>query len=227
MSAQEMEVFPVAVPRPRRSRFDLRRDGLRLATVLAGIVACDILLYFWLVRPVRLELAELETRRTTAQLTERTERKSLEQLRQVRGHVEGVDTGIKAFFDEMLATKRERLVPFQGALLELGDEFNVAPRSVSIGEEELEREGLEALAFSFPLTGGYENLRQFLSRLETMEQFVLVRSVSLTGAKEGGRTLQLNIEIETYFSAPDLRERMARERARQDADRSRRGGRRR
>jgi hypothetical protein len=50
-----------------------------------------------------------------------------------------------------------------------------------------------------------------------MDQFLLVREVGLTGAKEGGRALQLNVYVQTYFSAPDLRERLARERARKAA----------
>ncbi len=215
MSAQEMEVYPVRpLARPRRSLFDLRRDGPRVAAVLAGLVVLDLLLWFWLVRPVRVELAQLRERKVTADQTERRETAKLDQLRQVDRHVRTVETGIKTFFDSMLATKKDRLVPFQGELMSIGEEFNVAPRSVSVGMADMEREGLESVAFAFPLTGGYENLRQFLSRLETMDQFLLVREVALTGGKEGGRALQLNVEVQTYFSAPDLRERLARERAR-------------
>lgn len=230
MSAQEMEVLPVRpLTRPRRSLFDLRRDGPRVAAVLGVLLALDVVLWFALVRPVRAELADLRERKTTADQVELRERQRLQQLRQIHAHVQGVEAGIKTFFDDMLSTKKQRLVPFQGDLMQVGDEFNVAPRTVSVGLEELEKEGLEALAFSFPLTGGYENLREFLARLETMEQFLIVRGVGLTGAKEGGRALQLNVEIQTYFSAPDLRERLARERARAKAEserRARSGGRR-
>jgi hypothetical protein len=61
------------------------------------------------------------------------------------------------------------------------------------------------MAFSFPLTAGYENLRQFLARLEEIDQFLIVRQVALGGGQEGGRLLQLSVDVETYFNAPELR----------------------
>lgn len=223
MSAQEMDVYPVQpMVRPRRARFDLRRDGLRLAAVLVGLLAVDLLLFFWLVQPVRRELAVLAQQKLAADQTERAESRKLEQLRAVDVHATDVDRNIRIFYEDMLSTKRDRLVPFQAELMDVGAEFNVAPRTVAIGSAELEDEGLESLALSFPLTGGYENLRNFLARLEVMDQFLLVREVALTSSKEGGRALQLNVVVETYFSAPDLRERLAAKRERLKSERDRR-----
>jgi hypothetical protein len=113
----------------------------------------------------------------------------------------------------MLSTKEDRLVKFQSALIEVGREFNVMPEKVSVGYDELAQEGIEALAVRFPLISGYENLRRVLARLESLDQFLIVREVGLTGAKEGGMALQLNVGVETYFNAPELREEMAKQKA--------------
>lgn len=188
---------------PRRRRFELRRDAPRVALVLLGLLVLDLVLWLALVRPVRRDLAALEERQQNAAVVERQVRQQLEDLRGLRAHVRGVEQGIDRFFDEMLATRQERLVPFQEALADVGRDFNVVPRSVAINYEELQQEGIDAVGFSFPLSGGYENLRRFLARLEQVDQFLIVRQVALGGDREGGRALQLGVDIETYFNAPE------------------------
>ncbi len=213
MSAQETSMTaPATALTRRRPRFDLRRDGFRLALGLLVLLLVDLGVWAWLVRPVRRDLVDLQQRKITADATEKREERQLAELQQLDGHVHAVQTGITTFYDKMLSTKRDRLVPFQSELLKVGRDFNVMPEKVSIGSDELESEGIDAMAFSFPLTGGYENLRQFLARLEQLDQFVIVREVGLTGSKEGGRALQLNVSVETFFNAPELREQKATER---------------
>lgn len=206
MSAEMKVEATVLPPRTARRRFDARRDGGRLALFLLGLLVLNVAVWLWMVRPVRAELAQLEESRITAEGTETRTERALEQLKDVHAHVTSVEQGIRTFYEQMLATKRERLVPFQAALVHVGRDFSVAPEKVSIGENDMGLEGLERLAFSFPLIGGYENLRQFLARLESLDQFLIVREVALQGAREGGRALQLNIVVETYFNAPELRE---------------------
>jgi Tfp pilus assembly protein PilO len=77
------------------------------------------------------------------------------------------------------------------------------------------------LGFSFPLSGGYENLRTFLARLEALDQFLIVREVALRGGREGGTALELSVNVETYFNAPDLRDQLTRERGWRDQQRRR------
>ncbi len=205
MSAPESQVMTAPAPvAARRARFDIRRDGWRLAAGLLVVLLLDLVVWMWVVRPVREDLAVLAERKITADTVEKHEAKSLEQLRAIHTHVGEVQKGIDTFYNDMLATKRDRLVPFQSALVHVGRDFNVMPEKVSVGSDELRDEGLDAIAFTFPLTGGYENLRNFLARLEDLDQFVIVREVGLTGSKEGGRALQLNVSVETYFNAPDL-----------------------
>jgi Tfp pilus assembly protein PilO len=194
-------------------RFDVRREGLRVAIVFTVLLVVNVGFWWIVVRPLQNEITAREEQRRTAQVTEAESLKRLEEIRSVHQHVEDVRQGIETFFEEMLSVREERLVPFQRAVHDVGEKFRVQPQRVAINRVELMDEGIEVLRFNFPLNGGYENLRQFLAELESLDQFLLVREVSLrSGAREGGRQLQLDITVETYFNAPGMKEEAERER---------------
>jgi Tfp pilus assembly protein PilO len=190
---------------PPTQRFDVRRAAPRLLLLLLAILLLDGVLWSLFVRPRQAEIARIEAEKQSDAATEKKSAEALAQLRRVHDHVAGIQDGVNRFYDEMLATKRDRMVPFQRALDGVGRDFNVRAEKVQVGSQSLAAEGIEAMAFSFPLTAGYENLRQFLARLEEIDQFLIVRQVALGGGQEGGRLLQLSVDVETYFNAPELR----------------------
>ena len=62
------------------------------------------------------------------------------------------------------------------------------------------------LTISFPLEGGYENLRRFVNALETSENLLIIDQINLTENRAGGRGLRLAIDVTTYFDAPHLKD---------------------
>lgn len=190
---------------PSARRFDVRQAAPKLLLLLLAVILLDAALWGIFVRPRQAEIARIEAEKQGDAATEKKSAEALAQLRRVHDHVVGIQDGVNRFYDEMLSTKRERMVPFQRALDGVGRDFNVRAEKVQVGNQSLAAEGIEAMAFSFPLTAGYENLRQFLARLEELDQFLIVRQVSLGGGQEGGRLLQLSVDVETYFNAPELR----------------------
>lgn len=214
MTATPQPVAAASVPprtkgkpsvRGKRRRFDLRRDGIKIMGIFLGLILLNILFWVGFVRPQEAAISKLEELKRTSDLQQEDARRALQDLRNVHTHAGEVQAGVGQFYDTMLSTKRERMVPFQRVLTSIGKEFRVRPERVTVGNSDLPQEGLEVMAFNFPLSGAYGNLREFLARLEQQEQFLLVREVSLAGANEGGQTLQLNIGLETYFNAPELR----------------------
>ena len=186
-------------------RFDVRKAAPRLMLLLLAVILVNGALWSLFVRPRQAEIARIEAEKQGDAATEKRSAEALAQLQRVHDHVVGIQAGVNRFYDEMLSTKRDRMVPFQRALDGVGRDFNVRAERVQVGSQSLAAEGIEAMAFSFPLTAGYENLRQFLARLEELDQFLIVRQVSLGGGQEGGRLLQLSVDVETYFNAPELR----------------------
>lgn len=203
---------PEPAARPKR-RFDVRRDAKLLLAIFGGVLVLNLAFWILLVRPRQGEIKTLELRKLSANLTEKEAGEQLTALRALHGKVTGNQQAIRTFYDEMLSTKRERLVPFQRAVAQVARDFDCEPERTAVSSTQLEDEGIESLALTFPITGGYENLRGFLADLESLQQFLIVREVTLSGAKEGGQDVQLNVAVETYFDAPGIREEKERERA--------------
>jgi hypothetical protein len=70
----------------------------------------------------------------------------------------------------------------------------------------MEENGLEQFSIRSPSKGDYADLRNFIAKLESSKSFIIIEGISLTGTKEGGLTLQMQIELTTYFNAPWLKE---------------------
>lgn len=194
----------------RRRRFDVRKDGRRVAIALALLLGLDLVAWYAFVRPVQAEIAELRRDEENAGQARARSLDRLTRLRQTRDHVTGVQDGVRSFYEEMLATRGERSVLFQRAIGAVSTEFGVRPQQASITFTEMPQEGIEVMNLNFPIEGGYENLRRFLARLESLDQFLIVREVALQGSDEGGRRLRLSVVLETAFSDPTMREEQAR-----------------
>ncbi len=209
-------------------RFDARRHGGVLALVLGLVIVINAGVWYFVIRPVDLAITRLEQDELTADQARARSRKRLDALLNAHQSVLDRQKRVRLFYEQMLSTRAERSVPFQRALGEVAKEFGVRPQQVQIGFSGLPQEGIEIMTMTFPIDGGYENLRRFLARLESLEQFLIVREVALQGGPAGGRTLRLSVSLETYFNDPSLREEQARQREwkrRVRGKRTRRGGR--
>ena len=209
-------------------RFDARRNGGVLAIVLGLVIVLNAGVWYVVIHPIDQEITRLEQDELTADQARARSRKRLDALQRAHQSVLDRQKRVRLFYEQMLATRAERSVPFQRALGEVAKEFGVRPQQVQIGFSGLPQEGIEIMTMTFPIDGGYENLRRFLARLESLEQFLIVREVALQGGPEGGRTLRLSVSLETYFNDPSLREEQARQREwkrRVRGNRGRRGGR--
>jgi Tfp pilus assembly protein PilO len=195
-----------------KPRFDVRTNGRQAALALAFCLALNVGAYAGLVRP-RLHEAD------------RLERESEPRLKQVKAReaevaakehfVRSVDTAAKdltSLRQEVLSTKRQRMIDVQLELADLARQFSINLESVRYENQVLEEEGLERFAMTVPLKGGYASLRKFLQAVEASQEFLVIEEVALEG-EAGEQALELNITLATYFDAPELRRKPVRRRA--------------
>lgn len=194
------------------SAFDLRRHGLKFILGLTLLIALNFGAWWFFVRPLQQRIDEREQAKQSAEQSESTSVKRLEDIRSVHARTLEVKEGINLFFDEMLSLQKVRMVPFMAAIYDVGRELKVRPERMAVNRDQLEAEGIDVFSLTFPLHGGYENLRHVLERLEHLDQFLIIREVALRSGKEGGRDLQLDVAVETYFNVPGMREELERQR---------------
>jgi Tfp pilus assembly protein PilO len=188
---------------------DVRRN-MRLAVLVGlAILLIDAGVYGFLVRPrvksyenLAGTRAEFERELAVAEKNHKTFASYYERLVTTERNDE-------IFHKQILGTKQEKLIEVQKEIADIATEFGIDPESVSFDDKERDEDGLEEFGISIPIEGDYSNLRKFLARIENSKSFLIVDRIALTGTKEGGLQLQLNISMSTYFDAPWLKNQKA------------------
>lgn len=189
----------------RRLRVDPRRDAVKVLLALGALLLVDAVFHFAVLRPQSLAVASLEQEKATFDESYRRSKKRAEQVREAYETAVKRQEEIEYFYGTLMSTKRERLVKTQDEILSIGKKFNTIPDPLNLDPKELEDQGVEMLTISFPLEGGYENLRRFVNALETSENLLIIDQINLTENRAGGRGLRLAIDVTTYFDAPHLK----------------------
>ncbi|MBI3449128.1 MAG: type 4a pilus biogenesis protein PilO [Acidobacteria bacterium] len=186
------------------ARFDIRE---RMGAVLAIFV---IWLGANLAFAFLVNLPRTEQARTIRQEQESFQdrlakrRAKIADLKANYDRVMGGNQSLQSFFDNVLSTKRRRMIPIQKEIRDIARKFNINPESISYGRQIFEKDSIVRFSAILPLTGPYESLRAFINALERSENFIIIDSVSLADSKEGGVILSLDIAVSTYFFDSDV-----------------------
>jgi len=185
-------------------RFDIReKAGIVIAILAVGL--CGNLAFAFMVNYPRSEQA-----RTLRQQVESFEdrlgrrRDKVESLRADYNRVVGGDRSLHTFYDEVLSTKRQRMLAIQKEIRDIAKKFNISPESIAYARASNKNDPIVKFSANIPLNGPYESLRAFISAVERSENFLIIESVTLTDSREGGVILSLNIVVSTYFFDPDV-----------------------
>jgi Tfp pilus assembly protein PilO len=189
--------------RPARRRLDLREDFWNIAGVCGGLLLLNLGVYLLLNLPRVRVLADLAEGRTQAHATLKSAEQRVAAMRElVRRYDEEVGR-LAEFYASRLGIQTERMTAIQKEIRAIASEFRIDPTSIEYQRENVEKSDLVRFQMSVPLEGGYPNLRQFISRVESSKYLLIVDSVELTGSQGGGAMLGLTIRISTYFRDPD------------------------
>ena len=192
--------------KPPKLHFDVRSNGRQAAIALAIGLALNAGAYLLLVRPHVRQAHQMED-------------ESEPRLRQIKDReaavaakekfVQAVETATKdltSLRQDVLSTKRQRMIAVQLEVAELATEFGINLERVQYeapDPDQAAKEGLERFGMKVPLKGGYANLRKFLQAVESSDEFLVIEQVALENGV--GQGLELNITLATYFDAPELR----------------------
>ena len=182
---------------------DLRAHLAPVLAGLGGLLVINLALLLLVTQP-RLEAAS-NADETTAELGAAVEReiKRVDGLESRVQEMQESRAVLERFFSEDLATKRERLVAVQREIYEIASTFQVQAAQLKFNHEPVEGTNLVQLSVNIPLSGGYNNLRQFIHKVEQSELFLIIQSIQLQEGDRGGAMLNLSIRLATYFAVED------------------------
>lgn len=193
-------------------RFDLRVHLTPVLAGLAGLLVVNLALLLLVTQP-RLSAAR-NADETTAELAGAVE-KDVKRVDGLESSVEEMQESravLERFFREDLATKKERLVAVQREIYGIARTFQVEAAQLKFNHESVVGTNLVQLTVNIPLSGGYNNLRQFINKIENSDLFLIIQSIQLQEGDRGGAMLNLNVRLVTYFAVEDT----ARLRSRQE-----------
>lgn len=193
-------------------RFDLRVHLTPILAGLAGLLVVNLALLLLVTQP-RLSAAR-NADETTAELAGAVE-KDVKRVDGLESSVEEMQESravLERFFREDLATKKERLVAVQREIYGIARTFQVEAAQLKFNHESVVGTNLVQLTVNIPLSGGYNNLRQFINKIENSDLFLIIQSIQLQEGDRGGAMLNLNVRLVTYFAVEDT----ARLRSRQE-----------
>lgn len=186
-------------------RFDIREERYRVATVLGAVAALNLALYLTLNLP-RMHRESVEQSRVAAitqNLSEVSRRVAL--MKELDRRFETEKAKTESFYNEVLGSKDSRMIRIQREVRSIATSFGMDPETVNYQPEFLDTVALVRFQINVPLVGDYRNLRQFISKIERSENFLIIDNVALGGSKDGGALLDLNIQLSTFFNSPEVK----------------------
>ncbi|HEU4400596.1 MAG TPA: GspMb/PilO family protein [Candidatus Polarisedimenticolia bacterium] len=184
-------------------RFDLREDLWWIVAVLGALLLLNGAFYIFFNLPRVRARQALEEGRNEARRTVRLAGERCQAMRDLVAHYDEETGRLEDFYTNRLGTQTDRMISIQKEVRAIASEFRIDPESIDYNPTPVEGTDLTRFEITIPLVGGYPNLRQFIDRIETSQHLLIVDSVELTGAKEGGAMLSLTIKIATYFRSPE------------------------
>jgi hypothetical protein len=175
-------------------------ENRRWLIVAAMVLAANLVLRFAVVTPLRVSVEAREAELEEGQAALASAVTEWDRSSRRTALLERAERNIEALYTQELQTHRRRFAQVDSEIKRLANEFGLSPTAIQYHSEEVKKgKGLVRHVTSFPLKGGYLNLRNFIKEIEASPQFFMINRVSLTDPGEKGTELNLQISVTTYF----------------------------
>ncbi len=178
------------------------REERRPLVALAIALVVNLALYGLAVRPMSARVAAADARALAAEQTRREAAREFASVRAVADGTQQAERELQTFYQEILpadlsAAQRATYV----SLAQLARDSNLRlTRRVAAAAHERGK-SLDRLAIDIALEGDYQDVRQFIYRLETGPSFVIIQNLTLEQGLTAGDALRLSLQLSTYYRA--------------------------
>ncbi len=170
--------------------------------VLMVALAINVGIYGAFVYPLATRVADADNRAARAEHARREARREFDAAKGVATSKERAEAELRTFYGEVLPagiSAAHRLTYLSLAQLARQSNLRVVHRSA--GEDHERGSGLDHLRIALVLEGQYEDIRNFVYRLETAPEFVIIDDVALDQGRDAQNTLMLTMQLSTYYRA--------------------------
>ncbi|HEY6931500.1 MAG TPA: hypothetical protein VJA66_17650 [Thermoanaerobaculia bacterium] len=174
------------------------RRGTLLA-VSGLLLAGNLAFFLWYRSTMRQRQVALEGRRTAlAKDVEATEAEAARLSRQ-RGHLLQVSEALDEFYGQRVGPQRETLAPRIDELHAILRRVGISPTDIRYMSTPVKDLPLSEMKISFAFHNDYDQFKKLLAAFESSKQWMAVRQVALSRDQEAAGSVQVRMEVSTYF----------------------------
>lgn len=170
--------------------------------LLVAALALNVGVNAAFVYPLAARVADADNRALRADRALREARSEFDAARGVATSKERAEAELRSFYGGVLPadlSAAHRLTYLNLALLARQSNLHVVRRTAGEGHER--GSGLDHLRVALVLEGQYENIRDFVRKVEAAPGFVIIDDVTIDQARDAQSALQLTMELSTYYRA--------------------------
>ncbi len=174
----------------------------RFVVVLAAALAVNVGVYAGLVYPLSARVADADNRAARASRALREAQREFEAAKGVAASKQRAEGELQSFYGSVLPADHraaQKVTYLNLAQLARTSNLRVVRRAQDEGRER--ESALDRVQISLVLEGQYEDVRQFVYRLETAPEFVIIDDMTIEQARDGGTALTLKLQLSTYYRA--------------------------
>jgi len=180
----------------------LLTEQRKFIVLLAVALALNLGVYAAFVYPLSARVADADSHAARASRALREAQREFEAAKGVATSKQRAETELRSFYGDVLPANHSaaRRVTYLN-LAQLARECNLRVTRLTAGEDREKDSALDRLQVSLALEGQYENVREFVHRLETSTEFVIIDDVTIDQGAEGGPNLMMRLQLSTYYKA--------------------------
>ena len=169
-------------------------------TFVLVVLFVDLVLYVFAVFPWINKVVQAESRSILAADQLVLAKTHYAEVKETRENKNNLDAELQRFYADILPLDLAEARSISSPLLvRLADESNLVLERRN-SEPVRERDSLLArLRTTMVLTGGYENIRAFIYKLETAEEFIVIEEIGLNQRGSSGGELVFTLGVSTYY----------------------------
>ena len=176
------------------------REWRRVLVPLAALAVVNVAVYAFVVYPMSVRAATAEERARVAREALRAARQEHAAAQAVVASRRSADEDLQRFHAQVLPADLAAARRMTYArLAQLARETNLLHDRRSFERDTGYRGNLERLGITMQLEGDYRDIREFIYRLESAPEFVVIEEVTLSSGQDVDAPLGLTLRLATYF----------------------------
>lgn len=167
---------------------------------LVALAIVNVGLYVLAVYPLSLRVRALETRAAASRTQLAAAEREFAAAKAIVSGREKADSELRAFYSDVLPADLPAARRMTYArLAQLARASNLHSEHRSYEPDTTYKGSLEKLAIVMELSGEYGDVREFVHKLETSPEFVVIERVALAERGQGDAQLTLTLNMATFF----------------------------